>query len=173
MPGGAHVPSVPGMENSREPTRSALGLPFLALAGLALLGVPRVVLHDLGVLEEGTVVNGLLVFVPPLVWVLVVVRARVPNPFLTVLVVGALYGVVLAVGHQLLWDASFPDGTPRLGGNLSDVSPAVSAAVVRGFAAVSSVFTGVIVGAVAGLVAWGVSKAAGRTPHDSRSASEE
>jgi hypothetical protein len=144
------------MDNTAR--RSALGLPFLALAGLALLAAPRVVLHDLGVLQEETFVNALFVVVPPLVWIAVVVRARVPNPFLTVLVIGALYGVVLAVGHQLLWDASFSDGTPRLGGNLSDVSPAVSAAVVRGAAVVSSVFTGVLVGAVTGLVAWGVSR---------------
>lgn len=156
MAPAARVPSVPGMDNTRR--RSALGLPVLALAGLALLAAPRVVLHDLGVLQEATFVNALFAVVPPLVWTAVVVRARVPNPFLTVLVIGALYGVVLAVGHQLLWDASFPGGTPRLGGNLSDASPAVDAAVVRGAAVVSSVFTGVLVGAVTGLVAWGVSR---------------
>ena len=127
--------------------RPALGLPVLALVGLALLAAPRVVLHDLGVLREGTFVNALFVFVPLVVWVVVVVRARVPNPFLTLLVVGALYGVVLAVGHQLLWDANFPDGTPG-----------ASAAVMRSATVVSSLFTGVLVGAVTGLVAWGIGK---------------
>jgi len=150
------VPSVTVMENTRQ--RPALGLPFLALVGLALLAVPRVVLHDLGGLQPGGLVNGLLVFVPPLIWIAVVVLTRTPNPFLTVLVIGAIYGVFLAVGHQLLWRVSFPDGSPRLGGNLGDVAPATSEAVVRSFAAVSSVFTGVLVGAVAGLVAWGAGR---------------
>ncbi|TQM11978.1 hypothetical protein [Pseudonocardia kunmingensis] len=146
------------MENTRRQGRPALGLPVLALVGLALLAAPRVVLHDLDLIQEGTVVNALFVFVPPLVWIAVAVLRRVPNPFLTVLVIGAIYGVLLAVGHQLLWHVSFPDGTPRLGGNLGDVPPATSEVVVRGFAAVGSVFTGVLVGAVSGLVAWGVGK---------------
>jgi hypothetical protein len=146
------------MGNTRERKRSALGLPVLALVALALLAVPRVVLHDVGILQEGSLVNSLFVFVPPLVWIAVVVLNRVPNPFLTVLVIGAIYGVFLAVGHQMLWNISFPEGTPRLGGNLRDVAPATSEAVVRSFAAVSSLFTGVIVGAISGLVAWGTSK---------------
>lgn len=37
-----------------------------ALTGLAALGVPRVVLHDLGLVGEGAPINLLLVFVPPL-----------------------------------------------------------------------------------------------------------
>lgn len=152
------VPSVGGMENTRQQKPPALGLPVLVLVGLALLAVPRVVLHDLDLIREGTALNSLFVFVPPLVWIAVAVLRRVPNPFLTVLAIGAIYGVFLAVGHQLLWDVSFPDGTPRLGGNLGDVPAATSEAVVRGFAAVSSVFTGVLVGTVGGLVAWGIGK---------------
>lgn len=146
------------MENTRRPQRAALGLPVLALVGLALLAAPRVVLHDLDVIQEGTFLNALFVFVPPVVWIAVAVLRRVPNPFLTLLVIGAIYGVLLALGHQLLWDVSFPDGTPRLGGNLGDVPAATSAVVVRSFAAVGSVFTGVLVGAVSGLVAWGINK---------------
>ncbi|OZM81314.1 hypothetical protein [Pseudonocardia sp. MH-G8] len=150
------------MENTRRQERSALGLPVLALVGLALLAAPRVVLHDLDVIQEGTFPNALFVFVPPVAWIAVVVLRRVPNPFLTLLVIGAIYGVLLALGHQLLWDVSFPDGTPRLGGNLADVPAATSAVVVRSFAAVGSVFTGVLVGAVSGLVAWGISKVVSR-----------
>jgi hypothetical protein len=146
------------MENTRRSHRAALGLPVLALVGLALLAAPRVVLHDLGVIQEGTFRNALFVVVPPVVWIAVVVLRRVPNPFLTLLVIGAIYGVLLALGHQLLWDVSFPEGTPRLGGNLGDVPAATGAVVVRSFAAVGSVFTGVLVGAVSGLVAWGISK---------------
>ncbi|WP_341718285.1 hypothetical protein QQG74_00230 [Micromonospora sp. FIMYZ51] len=135
------------------PNRRALGLPMLALFGLALLGLPRVVLHDLGLVHEGTFVNLLLVVVPPMVWIMVAVVRQVPNPFLTLLVVGLIYGVLLALTHQLLWDAAF-DEPPMLGGNLSDLAPGTQEIIIRFFAAISSVFTGVIVGAVAGLIAW-------------------
>jgi hypothetical protein len=137
--------------------RPALGLPLLTLFGLALLGLPRVVLHDLGLVHERTFVNLLLVVVPPVVWISVVLVRRVPNPFLTLLVVGLLYGVLLALTHQFLWSVAF-DERPTLGGNLSDLAPGVQAVIVRFFAAISSLFTGVIVGVVTGLIAWGLSR---------------
>ncbi|MFD6953580.1 hypothetical protein A6A08_23340 [Nocardiopsis sp. TSRI0078] len=139
--------------------RPALGLPWTALVGLALLAVPRVVLHDLDLIQEGTFVNALFVFVPPLVWVAAAVLARVPNPFLTLLVVGLFHGVLLALGHQLLWNISWDGNPPTLGGNLGDLPSVVHTVVVRGFAVVSSLVTGAVVGAVTGLVAWGVDRA--------------
>ncbi|WP_062353001.1 hypothetical protein [Herbidospora yilanensis] len=136
----------------------ALGLPWIALIGLALLAVPRVVLHDLDAIQEGDFVNLLLVFVPLLVWVVVAVMARVPKPFLTLLVVGGLYGIFLALGHQILWDRSVGDDV-TLGGNLEGrLSPGVEEFVIRTFSVFSSLFTGLLVGAVTGLVAWGAGK---------------
>ncbi|GIG87954.1 hypothetical protein [Plantactinospora endophytica] len=135
-----------------------LGLPWIALIGLALLAVPRVVLHDLDVIQEGDFVNLLLVFVPPVIWIMVALAARVPKPFLTLLVVGGLYGVFLALVHQLLWDRSgAADAT--LGGNLeNELSPGTEELVIRVFATFSGLLTGLLVGAVAGLVAWGASR---------------
>lgn len=141
-------------------------LPSLAIVGLALLAVPRVVLHDLDVIHEGTFVNALFVFVPPLLWIVVVVWRRVQSPFLTLLVVGGCYGILLAIGHQVLWNQSFGANPPRLGGNLSTLDPAISALVVRGFAVLSSIVTGLVVGAVSGLLAWLVSRVVfGRREH--------
>lgn len=137
--------------------RPALGLPLPVLLGLALLGLPRVVLHDLGLVHERTFVNLLLVVVPPIVWITVALAKRVPNPFLTLLVVGLLYGVLLALTHQLLWHVAF-DEPPTLGGNLTDLAPGAQAVIVRFFAAISSLFTGVIVGVVAGVIAWALSR---------------
>ncbi|MEV4136940.1 hypothetical protein AB0J72_32790 [Dactylosporangium sp. NPDC049742] len=133
--------------------RRMLGFSWPVLVGLAALAAPRLVLHDLGVVEEGSLVNGLLVFLPPLCWIAAVLWQRPPRPFVTVLVIGALYGVFLAAGHQLLWDTAFDGVTPTLGGNLADVDPTVQRGVVRGAAAVSSLVTGTIVGAVTGAVA--------------------
>lgn len=124
-----------------------------ALAGLAALAVPRVVLHDLGVVEEGSLVNGLLVFVPPACWVAAVLWRRPPRPFATLVAVGAIYGVFLAVGHQLLWDAALAGRTPTLGGELAGLDPAVQEGLLRGAAVVSSLVTGALVGVVAGAVA--------------------
>ncbi|GAA0504629.1 hypothetical protein Ade02nite_70430 [Paractinoplanes deccanensis] len=144
--------------------KQGLGLPWIALAGLALLAVPRVVLHDLDVVQEGDAVNLLLVFVPLVIWIVVAVLAKVPRPFLTLLVVGAIYGVFLALVHQLLWDRSVGAGA-ALGGNLEGrLPPGAEEFVIRTFAVVSSLFTGLLAGAVTGLVAWGASRALGRTP---------
>lgn len=143
-----------------RPTRPLrpLGLPLWGLIGLALLAAPRVVLHDLGVISEGTVVNALFVFVPILIWIVVVLWARVPNAFLTLLVVGVIYGILLAAGHQIFWTAQFDGQPPRLGGRLSELDPGVSSTVVRVFAVFSSIITGAVVGAAAGLVTWLLSR---------------
>lgn len=145
-----------GMNVHDRPT-PGLSLPALVL--LALIAAPRVVLHDLGLIQEGTFVNALFVFVPPLVWIAVVLWRRVPDPFRTLLVVGVLYGVVLMLGHQLLWTVAHEGDPPTLGGDLADLSPLVQQVVIRVFAALSGLVTGAVVGAVCGLVAWGVSKA--------------
>ncbi|GAA2575365.1 hypothetical protein GCM10010399_00990 [Dactylosporangium fulvum] len=133
--------------------RRMLGFSWPVLIGLAALAAPRLVLHDLGVITEGSFVNGLLVFLPPLCWIAAVLWKRPAHPFVTVLVIGALYGVFLAAGHQLLWDTAFDGDTPTLGGNLTGVDPTVQSAVVRTAAALSSLVTGTIVGAVTGAVA--------------------
>ncbi len=135
----------------------------MAIIGLALLAAPRVVLHDLGLISEGTFLNALFVFLPPLIWIVVALWKRVPNPFLTLLVVGAIYGVFLAIGHQLLWNVSFGENPPQLGGNLTDLDLGVQSIIVRLFAALSSLLTGVIVGAMSGLIAWGLGTVTHRT----------
>lgn len=168
MSSASRLPSVvvmtePHASSIRSPHNTALGLPLIAIVGLALLAAPRVPLHDLGVIEEGSFVNSLFVFVPPVVWVVVVVLKRVPNPLLTSLAIGLCYGILLALGHQILWEESFGDDPPQLGGNLSHLDPALEAAIIRVFAAVSSIFTGLIVGAICGLVAWGLSTALHRS----------
>lgn len=141
-------------------------LPVLALLALALLGVPRVVLHDLGVLAEGSGVNLLFVVVPPLIWILVAVLRPVPRPFRTLLAVGVLYGAVLAVTHQLLWSTAFAGATPALGGNLASLDPLLQALILRGAAVVSSLATGTAVGALSGLLAAGLLLLGGRRRRD-------
>jgi hypothetical protein len=137
-------------ETTAPDTRKrGLGLPVLALIGLAALAVPRLILHDLRILTDGPVVV-LLAIVPIVVWIVVALVARVPNPFLTLLVVGLFYGGFLLIGHQILWDQAFDGAAPDLGGPLGGVVPRIAASF-------SSILTGAGTGAVAGLIAWGIS----------------
>ncbi|XVV14872.1 hypothetical protein ACQP2X_11225 [Actinoplanes sp. CA-131856] len=114
-----------------------LGLRLWVIVLLGLLAAPRAVLHDLDLIHEGTGVNAALVFVPLLVWVAVAVRWST-NPFLSLLAAGGVYGTALAVIHNLLWDGD--------------------AVLLRGAITVSSLFTGLAVGAICGAVAWLVSR---------------
>jgi hypothetical protein len=127
-----------------------LGLPFPVILLLALLAVPRVVAHDLDLV--GPVVNAILVFAPLVIWLVVVLVARVPNPLLTLTVIGVVYGVFLALGHQILWTWAVDD-EPRLGGNLANLPDAVQTLIFRGFAVISSLVTGTLVGLAVGAVA--------------------
>jgi hypothetical protein len=129
------------------------GMPWTWIWGLALLGVPRVVAHDLRLV--GPVVNAVLVFAPIAVWLAVVLWRRVPNAFVALLVVGACHGVLLAVTHQLLWAQSFGGVAPRLDSVLPSGAEQV---VLRIFAALSSLVTGTAVGAATGAVAWVVAR---------------
>jgi hypothetical protein len=132
-----------------------LGLSVSAIILLAAIAAIRVPLHDLGIVQEGSVAAGLLVFVPLAIWLVVVLQQRVPNPFLALTVVGVAYGVMLAVVHQLLWVAAFDGNPPSLGGNLEGVlDPGMEAVVFRVSAFFSSLATGTVLGAVVGAVAW-------------------
>lgn len=132
-------------------------LPVLAQLALALLGIPRVVLHDLDLLHEGTAVN--LVFVVPLlVWVAVVLACRVTRPFTTLLLVGLLHGAMLVVTHQLLWNAAFDGAPPQLGGNLADLDPTAQAIILRLTSVPSGLVTGALLGAITGAAAWLLSR---------------
>lgn len=130
--------------------RNLLGLPVLALIGLAAVALIRVVLHDLHVIEEGSPITWILAIGPVVLWIAVAVVKRVPNPFLTVLVIGAIFGVMLVITHQLLWDFAFQ-------GNPPSISNGPGATVIPRVAAVpSGLFVGALIGAIGGLVAWGI-----------------
>ena len=133
-------------------------LPVLALIALALLGIPRVVLHDLDLLHEGTAVNLVFVEVPLLVWVAVVLACRVTRPFTTLLLVGLLHGAMLVVTHQLLWNAAFDGAPPQLGGNLADLDSTAQAIILRLTSVPSGLATGALLGAITGAAAWLLSR---------------
>ena len=141
--------------------RAGLGLSVAALVALAALGVPRVVLHDLDI--GGEAVNAALAVLVPVVWLAVVLARDVPRPFVTLVVIGLLYGVMLAVTHQILWNEAYDGDPPRLGDQLADAPDWVHSVVTRGGAVLSSLAIGLLVGAVTGAVATAIDRARGRS----------
>jgi uncharacterized membrane protein len=112
--------------------------------------VPRIFAHDLGV-DVGPI-PAVLTIGPVLVWIAVVLGARVPSPVVTLLAVGAVYGLALGIVHNVLWDQVFGDDPPALG----ELDADLSEVPLRIATFVSSVFTGVVVGLVSGLAAVGI-----------------
>jgi hypothetical protein len=136
-------------QTAHQQPKNYFGLPFLALVGLAAIGVPRVVLHDLRVISEGDPLTWVLAILPLVVSIIVTLRARVASPFLTMLAIGTIFGVMLVITHQLLWDFAFEGDLPSLGGPAGVLIPRIAAVF-------SGLFTGVIMGVVGGLLAWGI-----------------
>lgn len=128
-----------------------LGIPVITLLLLSLLGVPRVIAHDLSIVEEGSLINSILVFAPIIIWIVYIVWKDVNKPFLSLLLIGFFYGIFLAIGHQILWSFSL-DVPIQFGGNLSDLPQTTVNVIARIFAFFSSVITGTVVGAITGLV---------------------
>lgn len=141
-----------------------LGLPVVVIVGLALLASVRGVLHDLHLTQEGEPFNLVLVVVPPVIWVVVaVIWSR--RPFVSLLAAGILHGALLGLTHVVLWDVNLAAAglpQPSLGGNLEGVlPPLVEAILLRGAVVVSSLAVGLVLGAVAGIVAWAIRRIPG------------
>ncbi|MDN5854645.1 MAG: hypothetical protein L0K86_17710 [Actinomycetia bacterium] len=142
-----------GKRKSADAPSTTRRLPPAWVVCLAALALPRAIWHDLG--DPATIVNLALTVCPPLVWIAVVLVRRVPNPFVALLVVGLVYGVALGVVHELTWSTVWGDDPPSLGGNLAGALPSgVETLVMRTFACLSSIVTGLLVGAVSGGVAF-------------------
>lgn len=125
------------------------------LFGLSLVGLPRVILHDLSLIAEGSLVNSIFVFVPMISWIGYGVLKKRGQPFLPVVIIGIFYGILLAVSHQLLW--RFALGEPiQLGGNLKGLSPILAPVIIRLAAILSSLTTGAVVGVICGALATGI-----------------
>lgn len=144
------------MPRRAGPLRRFLGLPAMAVVGLAALGLPRVVLHDFGLLTGGSFVSFLLAVIPLVVWVAVATRPVVRAPFLSLVATGAVHGVLLAATHQLLWTRAFDGASPRLGDNLAGLDPELQDVVLRGAAVFSGMHTGLALGVLTGAVAWAI-----------------
>jgi hypothetical protein len=136
--------------------QTKLGLSLPAILLLAALPLPRAIGHDLQLFKDGDLINTILVFLPALVWLIVIFWKKVPKPFMTMLVIGLFYGIFLAITHQITWESFWNGNPPHLEGNLKDqFSPLVETLIMRAATFVSSVFVGVVTGGFVGAIATG------------------
>lgn len=134
---------------SMQRINNYLGVPLFTLIMLSLLGVPRVIAHDLSIIEEGSLVNSILVFAPIIIWIMYTNLKNIKKTFLSLLLIGFFYGIFLAAVHQILWSTAL-DTPIQFGGNLSNLPQTAVNLIARIFAFLSSVTTGIVIGAITG-----------------------
>lgn len=129
-------------------------LPIWIFVVLALLSAPRIIAHDSNIVDLESTPYIMLAVVPLIVYAGIAIVLRTWRPFYNFMVLGVLLGVVLAVTHQLMWDIAWAEGAPAIGGSLKDrFDPATEEVILRVFAFISSLLTGLVMGAVFGLLA--------------------
>jgi hypothetical protein len=124
---------------------------------LALLGAPRVIAHDLGLVEPNGAANQFLVFAPAIMWIAYVVWKKAKKPFIVLFSIGLCYGFYVGVIHQLFLGHVFGDSL-QLGGNLRHLSSTAAELIARPFAFISSVATGAGVGLIVGVIGAAVNR---------------
>ncbi len=124
-------------------------------------------MHDLKLISFDDPLYKVLAITPFVIWLALALVRKSTRPFYDFIVLGITYGVLLSLTHQILWEASWAGNPPRIGGNLAGaVSPALESVVLRTFAFISSIMTGLVTGITFGLIALSVSKL--RPSHKSR-----
>lgn len=128
-------------------------LPYANVILLAALTIPRVPIHDLKLISFESPIYKILAIVPFLVWLAVAVFRRTTRPIYDFLAIGITYGVFLGAIHQILWEASWGNNTPKLGGNLAGIDPSIENIIIRIVGFCSSILTGLLIGLVFGFIA--------------------
>lgn len=132
---------------------------WVTIVFLAALTLPRVIGHDLRLLHEGTHINRVFALFPIAIWIIVVLWKKVPNPFLTVLKIGFVAGIFLALVHQLTWSHFWQGNPPRLGGNFEGkLDPSIEVLLMRIAMLISSLVTGIKVGVIIGIITFFLSE---------------
>ena len=141
------------LERTFPPTDMSTWL-MLALVSLAL---PRTILEDLDVVApERSWLYFVLALTPFAVWLAVAILRETSRPLMDYVVLGVLYGLSLALVHQLLWDAGASLGQQPPAAAVSfaaDFDPSVRELAVRAYTVGISMVIGIGTGIALGVVA--------------------
>lgn len=129
-------------------------MPLWLIVLLAAIAMPRVVVHDLHLLPLDSFFYILLAVVPFIIYGSIAIFRDNKRPLYDFMIMGVCFGVFLATIHLITWDTSWGSNMPKLGDNLEGVlAPEVERLFFQTATAFSSVMTGIVTGAVFGLIA--------------------
>lgn len=120
---------------------------------LAVLGLVRTFMHVNRVYETAPRAEGAVWLVIVAAWVAVVIVKKIPNPLDTLLITGALNGLMSAIMQQAYWTTYWADVAASDTLTVDVMNPGVRALAIGG-----SVMTGFVWGAVAGLIAAAITR---------------
>ncbi|TDD74296.1 hypothetical protein E1293_29735 [Actinomadura darangshiensis] len=133
-------------------------MPTWLMLTLVAIALPRTILADLDVVQpESGLLYYFLALTPFVVWLGVAVLRATRKPITDFLVLGALYGLSLAVVHQVLWDAGAGLGHEPSAGAVSfadDFGSGFHELALRGYTIMIAMMIGVGSGLVAAIVAF-------------------
>ncbi|HEU5121447.1 MAG TPA: hypothetical protein VFT59_01260 [Candidatus Saccharimonadales bacterium] len=78
-------------------------MPVWLIVALVALMLPRTLLNELGVVAEATLAYYVLALTPFVIWLGVALLRKTKKPMMDFLILGLLFGILLAVIHQLFW----------------------------------------------------------------------
>ena len=129
-------------------------MPLWLLALLALLSAIRPVIHDLRALPFDSVMYLALAVAPLIVYLGIAVFRDNKRPIYDFVVMGIMFGIMLAFTHQIFWDSAFGSNPPQLGDNLAGkLAPEAEEVLFRSAAFTSSLTTGTMIGLIFGTIA--------------------
>lgn len=137
-------------------------LPLYVIFILAALALPRVIIHDLHLADLSSAPYKALATVPYLIWFLVAILHKSNTPLKDFLMMGAMFGALLALIHQVLWESALKTADINMSITLD---PSVEQIVLRTAAIISSLLTGLVIGGFFGCIAWAANAIRRRLKH--------
>ena len=127
------------------PIGLVLSLPFLGL----IQKIPEL----LGWVDMGTNSHFFLLLMAPVTWTMVAIH-KIEQPFIPLLLVGGLYGVLMAISDLIYWIVMRePLGLPETGWSFDDLMMAINAFLIPSMQVIGNLLLGLVIGALTGLIA--------------------
>lgn len=139
--------------------RDTHDIPFLWFVFLPVLGVFQKIGVLMGWLVEGSWLNFSLLLIAPIIWAYLVLQRTEHFPFSSLLLMGGIYGLYVAIIDLIYWFVTrAPLGPERKNWSLDDLLNAIVALLVPVFRFAGNVLFGFLIGAITGFIASRIAK---------------